>query len=93
MVARELEKAGMPKDRLIVEAMGERFASTEAMADDQAFERSVEIRSNRARPSPAIERKVDAGSWAARSLDRAARSQPVVPAILAAMSSQIVDFR
>jgi outer membrane protein OmpA-like peptidoglycan-associated protein len=44
MVARELEKAGVPKDRLIVEAMGERFASTEAVADDQAFERSVEIR-------------------------------------------------
>lgn len=44
MVARELEKAGIPKERLIVEAMGERFASTEAVADDQAFERSVEIR-------------------------------------------------
>jgi outer membrane protein OmpA-like peptidoglycan-associated protein len=44
MVARELEKAGVPKDRVIVEAMGERFASTEAIADDQAFERSVEIR-------------------------------------------------
>jgi outer membrane protein OmpA-like peptidoglycan-associated protein len=44
MAARELEKAGIPKERLIVEAMGERFASTEAIADDQAFERSVEIR-------------------------------------------------
>ena len=44
MVARELEKAGIPKERLIVEAMGERFASSEAVADDQAFERSVEIR-------------------------------------------------
>jgi outer membrane protein OmpA-like peptidoglycan-associated protein len=44
MVARELEKAGIPKERLVVEAMGERFASTEAIADDQAFERSVEIR-------------------------------------------------
>jgi outer membrane protein OmpA-like peptidoglycan-associated protein len=44
MVARELEKAGIPKERLIVEAMGERFASTDAIADDQAFERSVEIR-------------------------------------------------
>jgi outer membrane protein OmpA-like peptidoglycan-associated protein len=44
MVARELEKAGIPKERLIVEGMGERFASTEAVADDQAFERSVEIR-------------------------------------------------
>jgi outer membrane protein OmpA-like peptidoglycan-associated protein len=44
MVARELEKAGVPKERLIIEAMGERFASSEAGADDQAFERCVEIR-------------------------------------------------
>jgi len=44
MVARELEKAGVPKDRMIIEAMGERFASTEAAVDDQAFERCVEIR-------------------------------------------------
>jgi outer membrane protein OmpA-like peptidoglycan-associated protein len=44
MVARELEKAGIPKERLIIEAMGERFASSEAVADDQAFERCVEIR-------------------------------------------------
>lgn len=44
MVARELEKAGIPKERLIVEGMGERFASSESGADDQAFERSVEIR-------------------------------------------------
>ncbi len=44
MVALELEKAGVPKERLIVEAMGERFASTESQSDDQAFERSVEIR-------------------------------------------------
>jgi len=44
MVADELEKAGVPKERLIVEAMGERFASTEAATDDQAFERCVEIR-------------------------------------------------
>jgi hypothetical protein len=29
---------------MIVEAMGERFASTEARSDDQAFERCVEIR-------------------------------------------------
>lgn len=43
-VALELEKAGVPKERLIVEAMGERFASSEALPDDQAFERSVEIR-------------------------------------------------
>jgi outer membrane protein OmpA-like peptidoglycan-associated protein len=43
-VAGELEKAGLPKERLIVEAMGERFASTEAQPDDQAFERCVEIR-------------------------------------------------
>lgn len=43
-VALELEKAGFPKERMIVEAMGERFASTEAKADDQAFERCVEIR-------------------------------------------------
>ena len=43
-VALELEKAGIPRERLIVEAMGERFASTEAMPDDQAFERCVEIR-------------------------------------------------
>jgi outer membrane protein OmpA-like peptidoglycan-associated protein len=43
-VALELEKAGVPKERMIVEAMGERFASTEAMPDDQAFERCVEIR-------------------------------------------------
>ena len=42
-VALELEKAGVPKERLIIEAMGERFASTEAVADDQAFERCVEI--------------------------------------------------
>ena len=44
MVALELEKAGVPKDRMIIEAMGERFASTEAKPDDQAFERCVEIR-------------------------------------------------
>ena len=44
MVARELEKAGIPKERLIVEGMGERFASSESGADDQAFERSVEVR-------------------------------------------------
>jgi outer membrane protein OmpA-like peptidoglycan-associated protein len=44
MVARELEKAGVPKERMIIEAMGERFASTEAIPDDQAFERCVEIR-------------------------------------------------
>ena len=44
MVARELEKAGVPKERMIIEAMGERFASSEALADDQAFERCVEIR-------------------------------------------------
>jgi len=44
MVALELEKAGVPKERLIVEAMGERFASMESTSDDQAFERSVEIR-------------------------------------------------
>jgi outer membrane protein OmpA-like peptidoglycan-associated protein len=44
MVALELEKAGVPKERMIIEAMGERFASTEAVADDQAFERCVEIR-------------------------------------------------
>jgi len=43
-VALELEKAGLPKERLVVEAMGERFASTEAKPDDQAFERCVEIR-------------------------------------------------
>jgi len=43
-VALELEKAGFPKERMIVEAMGERFASTEARSDDQAFERCVEIR-------------------------------------------------
>jgi outer membrane protein OmpA-like peptidoglycan-associated protein len=44
MVARELEKAGVPKERMIIEAMGERFASSEAAVDDQAFERCVEIR-------------------------------------------------
>jgi len=44
MVARELEKAGVPKERLVIEAMGERFASSEAVTDDQAFERCVEIR-------------------------------------------------
>jgi outer membrane protein OmpA-like peptidoglycan-associated protein len=43
-VALELEKAGVPKERMIVEAMGERFASVESQPDDQAFERSVEIR-------------------------------------------------
>jgi outer membrane protein OmpA-like peptidoglycan-associated protein len=44
MVALELQKAGIPKDRLVVEAMGERFASSDASSDDQAFERCVEIR-------------------------------------------------
>jgi sodium-type flagellar protein MotY len=44
MVARELEKAGVPKERLVIEGMGERFASLESSTDDQAFERSVEIR-------------------------------------------------
>jgi outer membrane protein OmpA-like peptidoglycan-associated protein len=44
MVARELEKAGVAKERMLVEALGERFANTEAVTDDQAFERCVEIR-------------------------------------------------
>jgi outer membrane protein OmpA-like peptidoglycan-associated protein len=44
VVALELEKAGVPKDRMVIEAMGERFASSEAQPDDQAFERCVEIR-------------------------------------------------
>ena len=44
MVALELAKAGVPKERMIIEAMGERFASTDAAVDDQAFERCVEIR-------------------------------------------------
>ncbi len=44
MVARELEKAGVSRDRMTIEAMGERFASTESATDDQAFERCVEIR-------------------------------------------------
>ena len=43
-VASELEKAGVPKERMVIEAMGERFASSEAKPDDQAFERCVEIR-------------------------------------------------
>jgi outer membrane protein OmpA-like peptidoglycan-associated protein len=43
-VANELEKAGVPKERMVIEAMGERFASSEAQPDDQAFERCVEIR-------------------------------------------------
>jgi outer membrane protein OmpA-like peptidoglycan-associated protein len=43
-VALELEKAGVPKERMVVEAMGERFASSESKPDDQAFERCVEIR-------------------------------------------------
>ena len=44
MVARELEKAGIGRERMTIEAMGERFASSDAVADDQAFERCVEIR-------------------------------------------------
>lgn len=48
-VALELEKAGVPKERMVVEAMGERFASSEAVPDDQAFERCVEIRLESAR--------------------------------------------
>jgi len=44
MVALELEKAGVPKERMTIEALGERFASSEAAVDDQAFERCVEIR-------------------------------------------------
>ena len=44
MVALELAKAGVPKERMVVEAMGERFASVESPPDDQAFERCVEIR-------------------------------------------------
>jgi hypothetical protein len=44
MVALELEKPGVPKERMTVEAMGERFASSDAQPDDQAFERCVEIR-------------------------------------------------
>ncbi|HUQ12018.1 MAG TPA: OmpA family protein [Steroidobacteraceae bacterium] len=43
-VARELENAGIPKERLVVEGMGERFASLGSTTDDQAFERCVEIR-------------------------------------------------
>ncbi|HEV8445076.1 MAG TPA: OmpA family protein [Steroidobacteraceae bacterium] len=44
MVAHELEQAGVPKERMVIEGMGKRFASTEARPDDQAFERCVEIR-------------------------------------------------
>ena len=47
MVARELENAGVPKERMIVEAMGERFASSASTTDDQAFERCVEIKLER----------------------------------------------
>ncbi len=43
-VAEELVKAGVPKERLIIEGMGERFAASDAPSDDQAFERCVEIR-------------------------------------------------
>jgi len=43
-VALELEKAGYAKERLVIEALGERFASSVAKPDDQAFERCVEIR-------------------------------------------------
>lgn len=43
-VALELQNAGVPKERMIVEAMGERYASVDSKPDDQAFERSVEIR-------------------------------------------------
>jgi outer membrane protein OmpA-like peptidoglycan-associated protein len=44
MVANELIKAGIPKERLVIEALGERFAANEATSDDQAFERCVEVR-------------------------------------------------
>jgi hypothetical protein len=44
LVALELDKAGVPKERLIIEALGVRFASCEAVADDQAFARCVVIR-------------------------------------------------
>jgi len=40
MVARELEKAGVPKDRMIIEAMGERFAST-ARSPTSSWSRST----------------------------------------------------
>lgn len=53
MVARELEKAGVPKERLVIEGMGERFASAESTSDDQAFERCVEVRLE---SSPALAR-------------------------------------
>lgn len=43
-VARELANAGIPAGRMIVEAMGERFASSDSPSDEQAFERCVEIR-------------------------------------------------
>jgi len=48
-VALELENAGVPKERMTIEAMGERFASSDAQPDDQAFERCVEIRLESAR--------------------------------------------
>jgi uncharacterized cupin superfamily protein len=41
MVAHELEKAGIAKERMIIEAMGERSRSVESAVDDQAFERCV----------------------------------------------------
>ncbi|HKZ73635.1 MAG TPA: OmpA family protein, partial [Steroidobacteraceae bacterium] len=48
-VGSELEKAGLPSDRLIVEAHGESSASsTEGDADAQALERRVTVRVERA---------------------------------------------
>ena len=55
MVARELEKAGVPKERLIIEAMGERFASSEAAPTTRPSSAASRSGSNRARRSPAID--------------------------------------
>ena len=94
MVARELEKAGVPKERLVVEAMGERFASTESTADDQAFERCVEIRFESGDFARQQLTDRDGRVRAARSTGRAAceRRHAHTPGMPTCRMIRIIDF-
>ena len=87
MVALELEKAGVPKERMIIEAMGERFASSEAQPDDQAFERCVEIRFESAHFARQQLSRSDAGAGEARSSGSCRSTRPTLPSLAPTMNA------
>ena len=89
MVALELEKAGVPKERMMIEAMGERFASSEAQPDDQAFERCVEIRLESRR----VARQQLIRTWCRGGTAGITLDPPDSSSLAPTMNIQIVDFR